>query len=735
MAEIAKIAGDALGTRLVAWMPMSPSSPRRVASLARVCPFVVSRGPVLVLVGLLGGCGAEANATSDEPVSEVASAANQVRCEFNSYNCTVPNFEKVKNKDTNRKYNDYDKSYFWDLENQPELKDGAGNVRGHVKGQARLNFGQRKKLAGVNHVYAWAVTLVGGGSASGWIREDSVHRVATIGKMPTAAPGKPDGGFYETDWVVTGGDVDAAGNLVLNAKYGNRKVNPNVTSGEAASDYLVRQWVPATKVGYVNLLYNLPGTGGMTTDTLPLCVHFKRFKAVKEVELELYFYDSAYQSDLKLHFDYGEIKGRRGWMTKELLTPASEVNKLAPNHPCRVQPPAPEPPPEPPPVVPPKPAVGVFDAANCDGLAGWSQDPDEPTKPLAASLFFGVAGQAGTTVPLAADRERADLCAPLGSCNHAFTSVAPYSLFDGAGHEVHAYGYDSGDGSAAELQASPQTFSCALPAVTGVRRWISSPDVFAEWGFDAFFDQLPLPATSADGIPEAAALPATPVLIRANDDAAVYLVDGDKKRHVTSVDSADAWHLDLATVQIKAPEEVAAITTGPALPFRPMLVSDSLQRISVVDTADATPDVPSPEPPPPPPTEPTEPGPAGSAGIGGDGGGGGNSAGAAGSETSVPPAAGGSAGGSGGAAGGSGTSGGTSAGGGRNNGAGAAGQATRAPDGAAPDPSDASADEGGCSFATAGVGMGDLAGSDRGLSWALVGALGLAAFGRRRRTI
>jgi MYXO-CTERM domain-containing protein len=31
--------------------------------------------------------------------------------------------------------------------------------------------------------------------------------------------------------------------------------------------------------------------------------------------------------------------------------------------------------------------------------------------------------------------------------------------------------------------------------------------------------------------------------------------------------------------------------------------------------------------------------------------------------------------------------------------------------------------------------MGDRAGSDRGLSWALVGALGLAAFGRRRRTI
>jgi hypothetical protein len=655
-------------------------------------------------------------------VDEVASAANQVRCEFNPYNCTVPNFEKVKNKDTNRKYNDFDKTYYWDLENQPELKDGAGNVRGHVKGQARFNFGQRKKIGGSNHVYAWAVTLVGGGSASGWVREDSVHRVATIGKMPTAAPGKPDGGFYETDWVVTGGDVDASGNLVLNAKYGNRKVNPNVTSGEAATDYLVRQWVPQTKVGYVNLLYNLPGTGGMTTDTLPLCVHFKRFKAVKEVELELYFYDSPYQSDLTLHFDYGEINGRRGWMTKEMLTPAGEVGKLTANHPCRTKP-TPPPPPEPPPVIPPKPAVGVFDGASCDGLAGWSQDPDEPAKPIAAALFFGASGEAGTIVPLTADRERADLCAPLGSCNHAFTSLAPYALFDGLGHEVHAYGYDSADGSAAELQASPKTLSCALPAVTGVRRWISSPDVFAEWGFDAFFDQLPLPATSADALPEAAALPASPVLVRASDDGAVYLVDGDRKRHVTSVASADAWHLDLATVQIKEPAEVAAITTGPALPFRPMLVSDSLQRISVVDTASTEAVTPPPTPPP------VDEGASGSAGAEAGG-----SAGAAAGDAGASGAAGGGTAASGGAGamGGAGPTGtaGTTGAAGRSGAEGGVGEAGAAGHGVADEA--AAEDTGSCAIGPARAGRGRQT-TERGARWLLLAGLGVVGRTRRRR--
>jgi hypothetical protein len=261
-------------------------------------------------------------------------------CENSPYNCKVPNTEDpvLKNgetKDRNRKFNDFDQTYLWGLVNQPELKDGEGGVRGHVKGDAKFNFGQRKTIGGAGHVYAFAVGLVEGGSVSGWVLESSVYRKNTIAKMPTASPDKPGNGYYETDWVVSGGDLTASGSLALNDKYGNRKVNPNVAADEhqAASDYLVRQWDPANKKGYINFLYNLPGVGGMTTDTLPMCVHFKRFKDVPELEIELYFVDSSSKSDLSLHFDYGEIDGRRGWITKEMLTAAQDLTTLAPGHP------------------------------------------------------------------------------------------------------------------------------------------------------------------------------------------------------------------------------------------------------------------------------------------------------------------------------------------------------------------------------------------------------------------
>ncbi len=268
--------------------------------------------------------------------------AQAAECENSPYNCRVPNTET--HGDPNRKYNDFDDTYIWGLVNQPPIKDGEGGVRGHAKDGTKLNFGQRKTIGGEVHVYAFAVGLAEGGTISGWVPEAAVYRKSTLAKMPTTSPGKPDQGFYETDWVVTGGDLTASGSLALNAKYGNRKVNPNVPADEheAASDYLVRQWDPAKKTGYVNFLYNLPGVGGMTTDTLPMCVHFRRFKGVNELEIELYFADSSSKSDLSLHFDFGEIDGRRGWMTKQMLTPAQDLDKLAVGHPCR---PADPPPP------------------------------------------------------------------------------------------------------------------------------------------------------------------------------------------------------------------------------------------------------------------------------------------------------------------------------------------------------------------------------------------------------
>ena len=115
-----------------------------------------------------------------------------------------------------------------------------------------------------------------------------------------------------------------------------------MTDAEHASDYLVRQWDAGAHQGYVNFLYNLPHSGGVTRDTLPMCVHFKRFKGVDELESKLWFTDSTFQSKLSLHFVFGTIDGRRGWITKEMLTPASELGKLDASHPCRTNQPPPQ---------------------------------------------------------------------------------------------------------------------------------------------------------------------------------------------------------------------------------------------------------------------------------------------------------------------------------------------------------------------------------------------------------
>jgi hypothetical protein len=133
------------------------------------------------------------------------------------------------------------------------------------------------------------------------VAESAVQRKSALAKMRTTSPAKPSGGTYETDWVVTGGNMTSSGSFRLNDKYSDRKVNPNVPldKNEAASDYLVRQWDSATKKGYVNFLYNLPGVGGMSTDTPPLCVHFKRFKGVEEIEIgPLYFVNSRKTSPI-----------------------------------------------------------------------------------------------------------------------------------------------------------------------------------------------------------------------------------------------------------------------------------------------------------------------------------------------------------------------------------------------------------------------------------------------------
>jgi hypothetical protein len=316
--------------------------------------------PVVLGLAALSGAAAlgcsSADPTGEEETASLGTdgivGAQGEQCDRSPYNCKVPNFESIPkgiDHDTNRAFNHFDNSYHWPVDGQPPLRDGAGNIRGYVSGdegvahQVKLNFGARKKIDGVDHVYAFSVLLTNGHGVSGWIPTSSVARPKTLAKMPAASPQDPGTAYYETDWVVTGGDLLADHQtLELNDRYGDLRVNPKVTDAEHASDYLVRQWDAGAHQGYVNFLYNLPHSGGVTRDTLPMCMHFKRFKGVDELESKLWFTDSTFQSKLSLHFVFGTIDGRRGWITKEMLTPASELGKLDASHPCRTNQPPPQ---------------------------------------------------------------------------------------------------------------------------------------------------------------------------------------------------------------------------------------------------------------------------------------------------------------------------------------------------------------------------------------------------------
>ncbi|MEO7329466.1 MAG: hypothetical protein ABI193_12860 [Minicystis sp.] len=354
-----------------------------------------------VLVGLLALSGAglvgcsSAGSDGDEEIASLGAdsitGAQGEQCDRSAYNCKVPNFESLPKgveRDTNRAFNHFDGSYYWPVDGEPALRDGANNIRGYLAGdeghphQVKLNFGARKTLGGVEQVYAFSGRLTSGKAVSGWIPASSIARPKTLAKMPSATPQDPGTAAYETDWVVTGGDLLADHKtLELNDRYGDLRVNPHVTDAERASDYLVRQWDTGAHQGFVNFLYNLPHSGGVTRDTLPMCMHFKRFTGVDQLESKLWFTNSSSLSKLTLHFVFGTIGGRRGWITKEMLTPASELGKLDPSHPCRTgqQASPPDPPPqgqpEPPPAgtggqppsVPPPVACKVL---CCEGGAG-----------------------------------------------------------------------------------------------------------------------------------------------------------------------------------------------------------------------------------------------------------------------------------------------------------------------------------------------------------------------------
>ncbi len=231
-----------------------------------------------------------------------------------------------------------------------------------------------------------------------------------------------------------------------------------------------------------------------------------------------------------------------------------------------------------------EPPRGYLDVASCDGIAGWAQDPKDPGAAIDVHVYLGgPAGSGAPGVPLNAGADRADLCAPLGSCNHAFDLPAPYSLMDGQPHEVHAYGIDPAGVQNAELAQSPATFTCRPEVPQGVLRHVQNPDDFAAWGFSALMDVRPLTDAELAATPRSADLPHTPRLVQAAGDPAVYLIDNGFKRHVTDPGAAASWHFDLGHLEPITAEDLAALPLGPVITGRPLLVRASGPEIDVLD--------------------------------------------------------------------------------------------------------------------------------------------------------
>lgn len=274
-----------------------------------------------------------------------------------------------------------------------------------------------------------------------------------------------------------------------------------------------------------------------------------------------------------------------------------------------------------PPNSPPK---GALEAADCASLRGWAQDPDVVSEAAFVRIYVdGQPGDGGAIVlPILADQARADLCQPLGSCDHGFELPLPRGLRDGLGHVVRAYALDSETGDEAELGGGPITVQCPYPelpldAAHGVRRWIAGPAIFEAWRFSTLYDLAHEPDEVVDALPQGVDLPESPTVVRADDGtSALWVLDAGWRRRIADVTSLKAWRF--TTIVELSAAEVDAYPEGPELRPAPFLIQGTAPDLYVLDE------------------------PLGELGSGGAGGGSSTGAGGNGGDGSPPTSTGGS---------------------------------------------------------------------------------------------
>jgi hypothetical protein len=253
--------------------------------------------------------------------------------------------------------------------------------------------------------------------------------------------------------------------------------------------------------------------------------------------------------------------------------------------------------------------VGYVDAVNCDGVAGWAQDPDEPTKSIDVHFYLG--GPAGSGAPglaRTANVYRADLCTAIGSCEHGYVQPFPFALFDGAPRPIHVYAIDSMGGPNPELAGSPGTLAC-LPTPSGVLRRVDGATGFDAWSFDSYWDLVPVSPPNVAELAPSVDWPTSPRLAKGSDDTVFVLDDVAWVKRALTPELLLPWHLAGVPVEPVEDATLAEWTDGTPLRARPMLILAGA--LHVVD---------DPQPPATRPPSETPEAPSGFGGFGGSGG-------------------------------------------------------------------------------------------------------------------
>lgn len=260
----------------------------------------------LALVPLVTGCAADTEEDADDEIVEANEAELNKGCVKSNFNCTLPD-HAYDNVDRNRFFTQTGKIK-WSVAANTVAVDGRGEPLGRVISQIEINYGQRKKINGVNHVYGFRMTLAGGVPASAFVPESAV--TGDTARMPTVVhgnPGRGDGAKYR----ITGGNP----NKYKDKQGRDLKISKDGTGNLEANDYLVRPQ------GSVHMLYSVPGfqIGGLATDTIRADrnVEFVRTKNVGSISVPTFSVSGTPGPDMK--FVYGRVGQRWGWIALDAL--------------------------------------------------------------------------------------------------------------------------------------------------------------------------------------------------------------------------------------------------------------------------------------------------------------------------------------------------------------------------------------------------------------------------------